>query len=185
MKFFLRISVIVLVIAFSIQVFAENVSSDSVLNTGNGPVSSGVVPSASGNGSVSGGVVGGGSTPSGNGSVSGGLVQPASGNGSVSGGVVNGSGSSRLSIAGLVSWFLGLLNYAVQIIIALSLIAFLYGIFRLVFLDASNTTEREKARKFMMWGICALFVMVSVWGLVNVLKTSVFGGGGLIIPTFR
>ncbi len=90
-----------------------------------------------------------------------------------------------LSLIGLSKWFMGLLGYAVQLILALSLISFLYGIFRLVFLDASNEAERNKARKFMLWGICALFVMVSVWGLVNILKSSVFGGGSLIIPQLK
>ncbi|MEN9604732.1 MAG: hypothetical protein RJB39_417 [Candidatus Parcubacteria bacterium] len=96
------------------------------------------------------------------------------------------STNPTLSVAGLSEWFMGILKYAVQLILALSLVSFLYGIFRLVFLDASNEAERTKARKFMLWGIVALFVMVSVWGLVKVLQSSFFGsGGGLIIPTFK
>lgn len=94
-------------------------------------------------------------------------------------------GTPKLSVAGISQWFMQILAYAVQLILALSLVSFLYGIFRLVFLDASNEEGRNKARKFMLWGIVALFVMVSVWGLVNVLRSSFFGGGGLIIPTFR
>lgn len=112
-------------------------------------------------------------------------IQPSSGNNQNANlGGDNGRPSS-LSIAGIIGWFIGLLNYVVQFIIALALIAFLYGIFRMVFLDASNEAERAKARKFMIWGICALFVMVSVWGLVNVLRTSVFGGGALILPQLK
>jgi Type IV secretion system pilin len=117
-----------------------------------------------------------------------GLVQPSSG--STAQPATGGSSglkltASELSVGGIVGWFIKLLNYVVQLIIALALVAFLWGIFRLVFLDAGNTAEREKARKFMLWGICALFVMVSVWGLVNVLKTTVFGGGSLIIPQLK
>ncbi len=91
----------------------------------------------------------------------------------------------KLSITGLMSWIIGLINYVIQFILVLSLVAFLWGIFKLVFLDASNEAERAKAKKFMLWGIVALFVMVSVWGLVNVLKSSVFGGGSLIIPQLK
>lgn len=94
-------------------------------------------------------------------------------------------GSPTLSVAGISKWVMQILAYAVELILALSLISFLYGIFRLVFLDASNEEGRNKARKFMLWGIISLFVMVSVWGLVNVLRSSFFGGGGLIIPTFK
>lgn len=104
-------------------------------------------------------------------------------------GTQNGAGSvgtPQQSIAGLGEWFMKILGYAVQLILALSLISFLYGIFRLVFLDASNEEARNKARKFMLWGICALFVMVSVWGLVNVLRSSFFGSsGGLTLPGFK
>lgn len=97
-----------------------------------------------------------------------------------------GGSNPTLSVAGLKDWFLTLLGYAVELILALALVSFLYGIFRLIFVDASNEEARNKARKFMLWGICALFVMVSVWGLVNVLKSSIFGGGaGLIVPGFR
>lgn len=99
---------------------------------------------------------------------------------------VAGGDVPTLSVQGLSQWFLKLLGYAVQLILALALVSFLYGIFRLVFLDASNEEGRNKARKFMLWGIVALFVMVSVWGLVNVLQSSVFGaGGGLIVPGFK
>ncbi len=92
---------------------------------------------------------------------------------------------SKMSIAGLVNWLVGLLNYIVRLIVLLALIAFLYGILKLVFVDASNETERAKARKFMLWGIVSLFVMVSVWGLVNVLKSTVFGEGALIVPQLK
>lgn len=97
-----------------------------------------------------------------------------------------GGDAPTLSVAGLKDWFLKLLGYAVEVILGLALISFLYGIFRLVFLDASNEEGRNKARKFMLWGIISLFVMVSVWGLVNILKSSVFGSGaGLTLPGFK
>lgn len=100
-------------------------------------------------------------------------------------GTAQSAAPSKMSIAGLVNWLVGLLNYVVRFIVLLALIAFLYGILKLVFVDASNETERAKARKFMLWGIVSLFVMVSVWGLVNVLKSTVFGEGALIVPQLK
>lgn len=93
--------------------------------------------------------------------------------------------TSKLSISGLVAWFVELINYIIKFILTLALIAFLWGIFRLVFVDATNEAERAKAKKFILWGIVALFVMTSVWGLVNVLHSSVFGGSTLIIPQLK
>lgn len=95
------------------------------------------------------------------------------------------STAPKLSISGIVTWIIGLIDYLIKFILVLSLVAFLWGIFRLVFLNATNEAERAKAKKFMLWGIIALFVMTSVWGLVNVLRSSLFGTGNLIIPQLK
>lgn len=100
-----------------------------------------------------------------------------------------GSGSTlpkpELSVSGIVLWFVKLLNYIVVLILTASLIVFLYGVFKLSFVDGTNPESMAKSRKFMLWGIISLFVMVSVWGLVNVLKSSLFGNGPLIGPQFK
>ncbi len=91
----------------------------------------------------------------------------------------------KLSLAGVVDWLGGLMEKLVYLIMAASLIMFLYGVFVLSFLNGQKPESREQARKFMFWGIVSLFVMVSVWGLVNVLKTTFFGSGPLIIPQLK
>ena len=45
---------------------------------------------------------------------------------------------------------------------------FLWGLFRMV--TSTDGSAREDARGYVTWGIVALFVMVSVWGLVNILR---------------
>jgi hypothetical protein len=89
------------------------------------------------------------------------------------------------SISGFVIWFIQLLNYVVMALLTAALLFFLYGVFVLMFVGGMSEESRSKGRQFMMWGIVSLFVMVSVWGLVNVLKTSVFGTTDLIFPTFK
>ena len=42
--------------------------------------------------------------------------------------------------------------------------------------------DKETGKQIMIWGIIALFVMVSVWGLVNVLSNTT-GIGGAAAPT--
>jgi len=91
----------------------------------------------------------------------------------------------KLSIAGLVYWLVGILNQLVYVIIGASLVLFLYGVLKLSFIDGQKPEAREQARKFMFWGIVSLFVMVSVWGLVNILNTTFFGGKNLILPQFK
>jgi hypothetical protein len=36
-------------------------------------------------------------------------------------------------------------------------------------LNNEEEAKREKGKQFMLWGIIALFVMFSVWGLIKVL----------------
>ncbi len=89
------------------------------------------------------------------------------------------------TISGFVVYIIELLNYVVIALLTGALLFFLYGVFTLMFVGGTNEESRSKGKKFMMWGIISLFVMVSVWGLVNVIKTSVFGTTTLIIPTFK
>jgi hypothetical protein len=58
-------------------------------------------------------------------------------------------------------------------LIALALVLFLWGVLRYLF--SKDGPSKKEARDFMMWGIVALFVMVSVWGLVKVLQDIIFG----------
>ncbi len=72
-----------------------------------------------------------------------------------------------LTLELLILQFSELLNRAIPFIIALTLMVFLFGMFRLVI--SSNEDLRKEAIKMITFGIVALFVMVSVWGLVNIL----------------
>jgi len=90
----------------------------------------------------------------------------------------------KVSIGGIIYWLVDLMNSLVYLIIGISLVLFLYGILKLSFIDGQKPEAREQATKFMFWGIVSLFVMVSVWGLVNILKMTFFGGN-LILPQLR
>jgi hypothetical protein len=66
-----------------------------------------------------------------------------------------------------------LIDIALPIVVALGLLAFFYGLAKFIF-NADNDEARKSARAIMIWGIVALFVMVSVWGLVRFIG-SAFG----------
>lgn len=112
------------------------------------------------------------------------------GGGNTTSGNVGGAPSVNIpkpdgTIAGIIVWFITLLNYIVMALLTGALMFFLYGIFVLMFVGGTNEESRSKGKKFMLWGIISLFVMVSVWGLVAILKTSFFGGGPLVGPRFN
>jgi fumarate reductase subunit D len=60
-----------------------------------------------------------------------------------------------------------ILNTILPIIIALTVVYFVWGMFQ-VFM-ASDEEKKEKAKSTVIYGVIALFVMISIWGLVNIL----------------
>jgi len=75
------------------------------------------------------------------------------------------------TVDGLLNWIIYIASRALPLLILAALVLFLYGIVKRFFWG-KDAADRGEAGKFILWGIVALFVMVSVWGLVNVLKTS-------------
>ena len=62
----------------------------------------------------------------------------------------------------------GLLGSLVQLIFGIALLSFLWGVFKYAL--ASDPKDRDTALGFMKNGIIALFVMVSVWGFVFMVR---------------
>ncbi len=63
------------------------------------------------------------------------------------------------------------INRLIPFIIALTLLFFIIGVFRLV--RSSGEDDRKQGIQIISFGVVALFVMVSVWGLVNFLSYSI------------
>ncbi len=76
-----------------------------------------------------------------------------------------------------------LINQLLPLIISLTILVFLWGIFNFV-MSAGSEDKRIEGRNFMIYGIIGLAVMVSVWGLVNILTGTLFGGA-VIIPQLQ
>jgi hypothetical protein len=57
----------------------------------------------------------------------------------------------------------------VPLIFALAFIVFLWGVFQYFIAGAADEEKREGGKSLMIYGLIGFFVMVSVWGLVNLL----------------
>lgn len=64
----------------------------------------------------------------------------------------------------------------IPLIFALAVVAFVWGVVQYFILNADDVEKRSKGKEFMIWGIVALTVMLSVWGLVTILGNT-FGFG--------
>lgn len=74
------------------------------------------------------------------------------------------------NISTLVSDIGGIVNQVIPILFALALLGFFYGLVMYIFGKEDN---KDQAKKTMIWGVVALFVMASVWGLVTFIGTAV------------
>lgn len=56
----------------------------------------------------------------------------------------------------------------IPILVGVALIVFIWGL--ITNLMSSNEEKRKEGRKIMVWGIIAIFVMVSIWGIVEYIQ---------------
>lgn len=74
-------------------------------------------------------------------------------------------------------------NILVPVLFAIAFIVFLWGAFETFIIGANNEDVKEKGRNLMLWGLIGFFVMVSLWGLVNILTGTVtFNSGAVVSP---
>jgi uncharacterized protein YhhL (DUF1145 family) len=69
---------------------------------------------------------------------------------------------------------LDLFNLLIAVSIALALLFFVWGL-ALLILNAGDEEKRARGKKIMLWGVIALSVMISIWGIVEVLQITFLG----------
>ncbi len=75
---------------------------------------------------------------------------------------------AQTSITGLAAIITNLINGVfVPLVFAIAFLVFIWGVFR--YFIGGGDDDRKKAVQLMLYGIAGFFVMVSVWGLVNIL----------------
>jgi hypothetical protein len=77
-------------------------------------------------------------------------------------------GSPDPEVGGLIPLVGTIISTLTPIVVALALLYFFWGLAKFI-LASGNEVEKDKGQSMMVWGIIALFVMVSVWGVVGLL----------------
>ena len=65
-------------------------------------------------------------------------------------------------------------NVLIPLVFAISLLVFIYGMFQYFILGGASDDSREKGRQLIMWSVIAFVMMVSIWGVVNVVAGGIF-----------
>ena len=88
-----------------------------------------------------------------------------------------GTGCSSISehgLEGLVECAISIFNYAIYLMLSASVVYIIYGAFNMI----SSEEKRDAGKQTIYYGIIGLFVMISIWGLVNILANT-FGLSGV------
>lgn len=80
-----------------------------------------------------------------------------------SGGACSSIASNGLN--GVVGCLVGMFNIAIYLMMAASVVYTVYGAFLMI----TNEEKRENGKQTIYHGIIGLFVMISIWGFVNIL----------------
>ena len=75
----------------------------------------------------------------------------------------------------------GIIRSLIALFFSLAVLYFIWGLVKFIN-KSGEDKEREGGRQMMIYGIIALAVMVSVWGLVTVVVNTFFPGGYSSLP---
>jgi hypothetical protein len=65
----------------------------------------------------------------------------------------------------IIEWFNGTL---IPLLIGIAAVAFLWNMVRYAFLKGRSDEGLESARRLMLWGILALVILTTIWGVVSI-----------------
>ena len=68
-----------------------------------------------------------------------------------------------------------LFNAGAILLITATVVVYFYGIVGNIY-NARNGKADPKMRSNILWGILIIFFMVSIWGIIQILQYSLFGG---------
>jgi hypothetical protein len=74
-------------------------------------------------------------------------------------------------IASLIGAVAAIIGALVPVLITLALVVFLWGLVKYLW-GKDGKAQIDDAKKLMKWGLITLFVMVSVWGIIDLMQTA-------------
>lgn len=89
--------------------------------------------------------------------------------------------SGPTSLRDVAELFMKIMLNITDILFALLSVGMIYGVI-VYFVNADNEREREKIKGYLLWGIIGIVVVFGIWGIVSIMRYSIFGNGTVGIP---
>lgn len=100
----------------------------------------------------------------------------------ISWGTGGGAPTCTSNLCSIASTFLYLINNVlVPLLFAVAFIVFIYGVFKKYIWSHGDPGDVGEGHSLILWGIVGFVVMISIWGLVNVVANT-FGLAGYKAP---
>lgn len=75
----------------------------------------------------------------------------------------------------------GLINGIIPVVAGIAIVVFFWGLVRYIY-SAGDERVHANGKELITWGLLALFVLFSIWGILGLLQRSLLpsgnGGGG-------
>jgi len=97
-----------------------------------------------------------------------------------------GLASAQGNIITFVAMISRIVNLLVPIVSTLAVVFFFYGLAKYI-LNSGDEDKRKEGKDIMIWGILAMFVLVTIWGIIGFLQRTLGTTGGpertnIIVP---
>ncbi len=82
----------------------------------------------------------------------------------------------------VVKYILEITGILIPILFSLAFVVFFWGLSKFILNSSGNAAEIQKGKDYMLWGILALFVLVSARALLSIVASDLGLGTARIIP---
>jgi hypothetical protein len=88
------------------------------------------------------------------------------------------------TFAELAAYLGSIMNSAIGVLITAALVFYFWGAAQHLLKMERGEGASPEFRKFLLMGVLVIFVMVSVWGILEILRNTFLTGGGDVMPIY-